>query len=191
MTTNEIAKIILKDLSAKSFPIFLTTFSGRGIHEADVFGINNNGYMYEFEIKRSRSDFYSDFKNKDSKHRNLRNREAIHNYDEWKNGKKTGETTQYIIIPNRFYFVCKEGLLNVSDMPEYAGLKWIDVNGDLHEVKNAPLLHKNKANAGIYQRAAIILCNRSLYGCSFMTYQNRLNYEELLLSSQSGKEGEG
>ena len=174
MTTNEIAKAILKDMSQKSFPIFMTTFSGRGIAEADVFGINGNGYMYEFEIKRSRSDYRADFKNKESKHRNFRERKAIHVYDEWKNGKKTGSSVECILIPNRFYFVCEEGLLSSADMPEYAGLKLIDINADIYEAKNAPLLHRHKANAWIYQRAAVILCNRSLYGCSFMTYQHNL-----------------
>lgn len=63
---------------------------------------------------------------------------------------------------------------NPDRWPETIRLKLIDTNGDLYEAKNAPLLHKNKANAGIYQRAAIILCNRSLYGCSFMSYQHNL-----------------
>ena len=174
METNEIADIIIKSMINRQFPIFLTTFAGRGISEADVFGINNNGFMYEFEIKRSRSDFMADFRNKDYKHKKLSERDSTHTYDIWKKGKRTEEKEIRILIPNRYYFVCETGLIKAEDIPEYAGL--IYISNEFNEIKPAPLLHRLKANEQIYQRVANILSQRIIYGCSFYTYkQKQLN----------------
>ena len=184
MTTNEIADIILKHLSGKGFPIFLTTFAGRGLWEADVFGINKNGYMYEFEIKNSRSDFLAEFKNKTYKHELLKTKNAIHTYNEYKNGKKTGNDVEIIQIPNRYFFVCVDGLLRKEEMPEYAGLITIDPKINyLQEIKSAPLLHRNKANILIYERVSTVLSQRILYGCSYYTFrQNKLreDYDKIM-----------
>ena len=137
MTTNEIADIIINDMCARQFPIFLTTYQGQGMHEADVFGINNNGYIYEYEIKRSRADFHAEFKNKKDKHERLVNRGAIKIYDEWKNGKRTGEKYKCILIPNRYFFLCPDGLIKPEEVPEYAGLVYVDTRhiGGLREIK--------------------------------------------------------
>jgi len=178
MSTNEISDIIIKDLLSKSFPIFLTTYQGRGMDEADVFGINRNGYMYEFEIKQSRSDFLAEFRNKKDKHKKLQNRNAIKVYDEWKNEKRTEGTYELIRIPNRYFFVCPKDLISIDEVPEYAGLIYIDSGyfGKLHEVKHAKLLHRNKANILVYERVASILSQRSIFGCSYYTY--RLNQQK-------------
>ena len=173
MTTNEIADVIIKSMVERQFPIFLTTFAGRGMDEADVFGINNNGFMYEYEIKRSRADFLSEFKNKDGKHRKLADRISSKTYDVWKKGKRTDEKETFIIIPNRFYFACEEGLIKPEELPEYAGLVYIDPTiNQFTEKKNAPLLHKLKANEQIYQRVSNILSQRIIYGCSYYTFKH-------------------
>ena len=175
MTTNDIADIIIKDLCRRSFPVFLTTFQGVGMDEADVLGINRNGYMYEFEIKRSRSDFRAEFKNKEHKHEKLRNRNAVKVYDEWKNGKRTGKKYECIIIPNRYYFVCPIGLIKLDEVPNHAGLIYADKSlyESMSEVKRAPFLHRSKANQQIYARAATILSQRIIYGCSYYTHQQK------------------
>ena len=174
METNDIADIIIKDLSRRAFSIFLTSFQGQGIDEADVFGINRNGYMYEFEIKRSRSDFKAEFKNKTFKHEKLRTRNAVHVYDEWKNGKRTGETYECVYIANRYFFVCPAGLIKPEEIPEYAGLIYVDKQWSCpKEMKPAKLLHRNKANTRIYKRVATILSQRIIFGCSYYTYQNK------------------
>ena len=172
MTTNEIADIIIRSLSDKAFPIFLTTFAGQGIDEADVFGINRNGYMYEFEIKRSRSDFQAEFRNKKHKHEKLKNRDALKVYDEWKNGQRTGEKYISILIPNRYFIVCTKGLISPDEVPEYAGLISVSPNNRCPiEIKPAKLLHRNKANSRIYERVATILSQRIIFGCSYYTHK--------------------
>ena len=135
--------------------------------------------MYEFEIKRSRSDFLADFKNKESKHRFLKERRVSQISDEWKNGKKTGETVEHILIPNRYFFVCKEGLIKPDELPEYAGLIYVD-NFKMAEISPAKLLHKMKANIHIYDRIATVLSQRIIYGCSYYTYRQKLNQLNLL-----------
>lgn len=175
--TNEIEDKIIQSLCDRQFPIFLTKYDGRGMSEIDVLGIGNNGYMYEFEIKISRSDFLAEFKNKKTKHNNLKNRNCIYKYNEWVNGKKTDNIIEHIIIPNRYYFVCPEYLISEHEIPEYAGLIYISEIG-YYEVKNAKLLHRNKANIHIYQRISTILSQRIIYGCSYYTYKNKTKEDE-------------
>ncbi len=172
MKTNKITDIVINTLSEKSFPVFATTVSGAGLHEADVLGINRTGYIHEFEIKTSRADFRADFQ-KTYKHYNLKNKKAIHKFKEWVNGKKTNNDIVHIIIPNRFYYVCIDGLIKPDEVPEYAGLYYITKFNSLKEVKKAPLLHRNKANIHLYQRIASILSQRILYGCSYYTYKQK------------------
>jgi len=176
MTTHNIEDVIIRTMMDRQFPIFLTKYAGRGFQEADVLGINKNGYIYEYEIKQSRSDFFADFKNKPFKHRKLSERKAIDTYDEWKNGKKTGNKIELITIPNRYYIVCEEGLIKKEEVPEYAGL--IYVYSSLDEIKPAKLLHKNKANALFYERVATIFSQRVIYGCSYYTYLQRIKNEQ-------------
>lgn len=176
MKTNEIADIIIKDLCRRGFPYFLTTYQGQGMDEADVFAVNRSGYMYEFEIKRSRADFQAEFRNKQHKHDKLRLRDAVRVYNLWVKGKKTNETYQSIIIPNRYYFICPEGLIKPEEIPEYAGLIYVGEKWQFpNEIKKAKLLHRNKANIQIYKRIATILSQRIIYGCSFYTHRLKNN----------------
>jgi hypothetical protein len=46
-----------------------------------------------------------------------------------------------INTPHQFYFACPEGLIQVSDLPAYAGLLWIKKSG-LEVIKRAPYMHK-------------------------------------------------
>lgn len=177
MTTNEIADVIINNLSSRSFPIFLTTFSSCGFDEADVLGINNIGYIYEFEIKRSRNDFLAEFKNKNYKHKKLKEKSATKTYNIYVKGKRTDDTITHIIIPNRYYFACEKHLISLREIPEYCGLIYIDnkkpVEEKYMEIKSAPLLHRNKANEIIYKRIANILSQRIIFGCSYYTHRHK------------------
>ena len=186
MTTNEIADIIISSMCERSFSVFGTTIQGAGLDEADVLGINRNDYIYEYEIKRSRADYRADFK-KDYKHRKLKEKESTRTYAEWKNGKKTGGTVTYIVIPNRFYYVCVKDLIKKDEIPEYAGLIYVEDRGSFKEIKKAPLLHKVKANINTYRRIASILSQRMVYGCSYYTHLQKKNKEknEILLNNKN------
>lgn len=170
MTTKQVEYVLIKNLADRAFPIYLKNYQNRGFSEADIFGISGAGMMYEFEIKVSRSDFLADFKNKEYKHRQLSERRAIYKHDVWKRGKRTGDTYDLITIPNRFYYACHEGLIKIEEVPEYAGLVYINKN-EYIEAKPAPILHHHKANEIIYKNIATILSERNEWGCAYRSYK--------------------
>jgi hypothetical protein len=166
MNTYEIEETILKSLIDRGFKAFGVSMEIACMFEADVFGINNNGYIYEYEIKQSRSDFKADFKKK--KHKYMANRDAVRVYNEWIKGRRTETKIECIKIPNRFFFVCNKGLIKPEEIPEYAGLIYIS-NGVMLEQKPAKLIHKTKANIGVYKSIATKMSYRMACGCKFLT----------------------
>lgn len=174
MTSKEIEKVIIQNLADRAFPIYLPNYTNQGFSEADVFGISGAGHIYEFEIKISRSDFLADFKNKQYKHIMLNGRNAIHTYNKWKKGKRTEETYDLICLPNRFFYACPFGLIHKDEIPEYAGMVYIDENNKYIEIKPAPILHHNKANEIIYKNIATILSQRNTWGCAYRSYKSQL-----------------
>lgn len=100
-----------------------------GWYEMDVCKIMPSGFVVEYEIKISRSDFKADFK-KANKHKLL----------------ESGDGR-----PNRFYFVCPAGLISKYEIPKYAGLLTYDEKYNrLNTIKNAPCLHKRKYDKWYY-----------------------------------------
>lgn len=81
--------------------------------ESDSLSVTKAGYVYECEIKISRSDFFND-KKKKRKHQILEGTYSLTRYD------KT-----YPMRPNYFYYVVPEGLVKVDEVPPFAGLIYI------------------------------------------------------------------
>jgi len=105
--------------------------------ESDFIVVKSSNHVYEFEIKTSRSDFYADFKKKD-KHDVLSKGfyNSKYNPDKDVVGKR----------PNKFYYVCPEGMINKAEVPEYAGLLYVVPSaGEGHyrtiKVKEAKKIH--------------------------------------------------
>lgn len=115
-----------------------------GMYEMDVFRLLSSGYLWEYEIKISREDYFNDFK-KVGKHNKI----------------KEGS-----LKCNRFFFVVPRGLITKEEVPDYVGLLYfndsLDKNtlGWIEVVKNAPLLHKNKVDNDFYKEIAIKLAYR-------------------------------
>jgi len=100
--------------------------------ESDYLALTKSGYLYEGEVKVSKSDFKADFKKKD-KHALLR--ESYSNL-EGLEGK---------LRPHYFFYAVPEGLLTEDEVPEYAGLLYMtNIFPYYRWVKHAPLLHKEK-----------------------------------------------
>lgn len=96
--------------------------------ESDFFTVSESGYVYEIEVKVSKSDFKDDFNKKD-KHQLLESNNPL----------------QDLKKPNRFYYATPRNLLASSDIPAYAGLLEVDPStGEVFITKEAPFLHKNK-----------------------------------------------
>ena len=134
--------------------------------ESDKLLWTKSGYIYEFEIKISRADYKNDFKHKIEKHvlfasvmpkEQPQMADLFDNYQK-KRKKKYGRciTDEDIKrefdhlgdinkrkMPNYFYYAVPKGLIDVDEVPEYAGLIWID-EGILCIKKKAPCLHKEK-----------------------------------------------
>lgn len=132
---NSVSKNIEKSLSfnlyEKGHSPISTHFTGCGLGECDVISISKSDFIYEYEVKISKSDFKADFKKNKHKHMIAR--------------KKVNESKNYYYIPNYFYFVVPEDLIHLDDIPEYAGLIYIK-DDQFIQIKKAPLLHKTKAS---------------------------------------------
>ena len=109
--------------------------------ESDKLIWTKSGYIYEFEIKISRSDFKNDFKHKKEKHIILQ-----------------GESEGNLFMPSAYESFERNKNLYVSfedyvdqpeEVPEYAGLIWIlkeysYIRQSYAIMKQAPQLHKQK-----------------------------------------------
>lgn len=96
--------------------------------ESDFLSVTDSDYIYEVEIKVTKSDFKDDFNKKD-KHILLEN----HVPDQFQN------------LPNKFFYACPQGMLYTHEVPEYAGLIEISSrNEPAIVIKEAPFLHREK-----------------------------------------------
>ena len=131
--------------------------------ESDKFIKTRSNLVYEFEIKISKSDYKADFK-KEDKHVILEGKkEFVPSYDKilnvWKPLHAEHYKTSNYKKPNYFYYAVPEGMIDVSEVPEYAGLiyvlpepkdgHWVDKDGHwcwggYYIVKKAPKLHDTK-----------------------------------------------
>lgn len=115
--------------------------------ECDCLAILDSGNTIEFEIKASRWDYLQDFKKRD-KHSRM---ESL---------------TDLTKIPNQFYYVCPEGLIQDEEihMMGYSGLIYIIDKGMgkryLKEVRKAPYLHTEKLEPHKYMELAFKLAGR-------------------------------
>jgi len=91
--------------------------------EMDLFLMKQSWYVYEYEIKISRADFFNDFK-KGDKHKQLKLWERA---------------------CNKFYFVVPENLIHINEIPnEYGLLYYYPETGRFKDIKKAKILHKKK-----------------------------------------------
>lgn len=101
--------------------------------ESDYLAITHSDISYECEIKITRQDFLNDSK-KRNKHLILE-------------GKDNN-----IIGPNYFYYAVPENLINIDEIPSYAGLIYVFPFG-IQIMKAAPKLHNKKFD---YQQAKLM-----------------------------------
>ena len=87
--------------------VFPNVFLGH--FEADILEITKSGYSYEYEVKISRADFKQDL---------LKRKYDVLKHDLLKNGNHV----------NYFSYVVPEGLVSVDEVPEFAGLIYVNVH---------------------------------------------------------------
>jgi len=118
-------------------------------HETDFLVVkSNNEYCYDVEIKVNRGDFFRDFHKLD-KHTILKKgyykvkRGGSILLDSGKRKRvKKGDIVPTQNSPHRFYYAVPTNLISADDVPEYAGLLYIDSKGNVTKVKEGKLLHK-------------------------------------------------
>lgn len=118
-TESRIQDILSRDLISKNHQlitpnVFLYSW------ESDLISITNADFSHEYEIKISKSDFKQDTKK--NKHKWLQKGRNCSNY---------------------FWYCCPHDLIDSKDIPEYAGLIYIQ-NDYIRVIKPAPRLHTNK-----------------------------------------------
>lgn len=109
-----------------------------------------SSYCYEIEIKTSRSDFFNDFK-KTEKHSILKEGTYPAKKYRYKTDSETNkriadhyyEPKEWKFRPNKFYYCVPEGLIKIEEVPEYAGLMYVNELG-VRIVKESKFIHKDK-----------------------------------------------
>ena len=120
--------------------------------ELDLISLTKTGYLFEFEIKINYQDFKKDLLKKK------------HYY--YKMNYKT--------IPNYFYYVCTEKLINVNEIPFYTGLIYV-INNKSTIIKKAPLVHNMKFDKlKLMEKICKVNSERQYLGCCLLTYKNNL-----------------
>lgn len=124
--------------------------------ESDYAALTKSGYWYEVEVKISRSDFFADFK-KAEKHDILSGRE---------NGLR----------PNYFAYCVPGGMVSMDEVPEYAGLYYVNQYGNCTCPKLPSMLHPEK----------LLSEQLNLTDKFYHNYKNLLEYRR----TQKQREGE-
>lgn len=120
--------------------------------ESDVLSINKSDKVVEFEVKISRSDFLADKK-----------KSRYWHYD---NG------TVLVGTPNRFYYACPPNLIDVSELPWFAGLLY--VSDTIEVIRKAPLMNKTKhSREKLLEKFLRVTQERLYLGACALTVKNR------------------
>ena len=119
--------------------------------EQDVLSILKSGYVAEYEVKVSRSDFKADAKK-----------------SKWKSYALKIERH----MPNYFSYVCPPGMIKEYEVQSFAGLIYAHDN-HLEVIKKAKILHRFKHDiTGMLKKFARVKSERKYLGSCLMTYQN-------------------
>lgn len=133
--------------------------------ESDLFSVTKTGTIYETEIKISRADFKADFlkpkhlffKNNKPGYFQQRKEEESESFDfdsgltewdiysGWKRYKKCWQkwhNSEESFMPHRFSFACPPGVIQLIDVPKYAGLIWVYEDGKFEVWRQGPILHR-------------------------------------------------
>lgn len=118
-------------------------YTPRNWWECDVLELRKSGFWAEYEIKLSRPDFRAD-RYKAIRRFNYKTME----YDHFRKHDLIASRSEK--APNLFFYVCPSGLLEASEVPEWAGLIYASFRYyrnevvRLEQIKPAPRLHRVK-----------------------------------------------
>lgn len=134
MTENEVIKAFIKQYAFRSsYKFFIPNCYYLPDNEADIFCIKPSLFTAEYEVKLTKADFFNDAKKQviyegmsEQKHSLL------------ENGK---------LKPNYFTYIIKEGIVDISDIPDFAGVyEAYEKKGSIlfRCIRKPKRLHRNK-----------------------------------------------
>lgn len=172
---NKLTNHLLSKSTVRYFLNNLYIFSN--CWESDYLTLTKSGYLYEGEVKISKNDFKADFK-KENKHLLL---ETTFNNNTVSDNK---------LCPHYFFYAVPEGLIDISEIPEYAGLVYVTSSYPYVKwVKKPPLLHKEK-----YEDTRLNLQEKFYYNMiswkhrALTEYPDEINRMKLLLKESKQDE---
>lgn len=165
-TEQEILRCIKSAMYRSNFMVLKNVFVYA--EESDCLIISKSMYTHEIEVKISRSDFFADTKK--YKHHKFNNILDGKNFYTLKYPAKMSCPLKYSVrtekpmkmfvgdwasgfyhimldgssIPNRFSYAVPEGLVDIDEIPGYAGLYYVDKWGGLKQVRQSKMFHKEK-----------------------------------------------
>ena len=165
--------------NASRYVVLMPNYTPLGWWECDLFGVTKAGYFHEFEIKLNRADYLRDAKKKDR--------------DSWRwvEGKKEtvvgvskhsqiGQT----IGPSRFWYVVPAGLIDPSEVPEWAGMQTFKpaspgstYSGYVRIIKHAPQIHRTKIADSIVRHSQSV--------CYFRYWTERNRHDRFRFDQQA------
>lgn len=181
--------------------------------ESDKLLETKSGYIYEFEIKISKADFKNDFKHKKDKHIILEGEERYGDkylpryYEFLEENRKIGNWCEanfiksaannpYYIVgghkrPNYFYYATPPDLIKEEDVPEYAGLVYVNQWGGISIVKKAPCLHKEKIDDAELNLGEKFYYNMVSWRNKFKKEKREREYAQKRLMEEIESKGQG
>lgn len=120
--------------------------------ESDLFCIRKSGFCDEFEVKLSRADFLADKKKGVRCELTPEERAEIDwTKINWKNkAERPGNKTKYdaleqgILPINYFWYVTPAEVIDIDDLPDFAGWILVTEDNELRVIKKPKRLHRNK-----------------------------------------------
>lgn len=143
VSSKNIEASIVMYLYEKQHTPITTHFTGYGLSECDVISVSKSNYIYEYEVKISRSDFKADFKKE--KHKLMTERRSTQERIIKENNQMISDV--WYLTPNYYYFVVPYGLVSIDEVPEYAGLIYVSESFEFTIIKKPILIHKEKASS--------------------------------------------
>lgn len=141
MTEKEIQLILWYYLQRKRHSAITPNAHLYRTGEMDMCSVMKSGKVCEYEIKISVADFKADFKK--PKHHMFNQRLAGIDSEPYRWNR---DGVRKIVTPNYFYYVVPRNLIQASDLPDYAGLIYIDQRMSFKyfptQVKKALELHR-------------------------------------------------
>lgn len=168
--TKEIQKELATHLLKNGVGISVCeNFSVGSTFECDVAVLSQGNFLHEYEVKISRSDFLAD-KNK------LYGKTL--KFDHYAKAHDLEKDWEIHSIPNYFHYVCPSGLILKNEIPSFAGLYYYSVDG-IQQIVACKRLHKVPFDRNkVITKMLRLTAERKYFGCSKMTFNNRIKLEK-------------